>query len=273
MRFWNASNGSLERTIAVSGDKNGELSFIGPDGRTGLWLEYRTNRTDLHFVDLLSGAFIGQPHELPLGFFDAVFSPKGQYVALLDRLGPVKILENRTGRLISSWIRHPGELEWLHWDLDDQRLLTAGESDEVLLWDIRADARPLRALRTPGATTRTARWSADSRFIVGVGSDYKVRVWDSTNGEIITALEHAWVLAAAAILSSGRLITLSYTGDAEIRAWDLIEAKLSVELLIDYAQYLSGRRLDSAGSMVPLTPGELADLDRSLHQRAPHLFQ
>jgi hypothetical protein len=41
----------------------------------------------------------------------------------------------------------------------------------------------------------------------------------------------------------------------------------------DYAKLLSGRYLNAAGVMLALKPEDLAEVDRSLHQRAPHLFE
>ena len=88
------------------------------------------------------------------------------------------------------------------------------------------------------------------------------QVQDPISGSTVVLNEYAY---------GNRLISVNY-GAEQLRAWDLKETSLSAELLLDYAKYLSGRRLDSSGAMLALTPDELSELDRSLRQRAPNLF-
>lgn len=83
---------------------------------------------------------------------------------------------------------------------------------------------------------------------------------------------HSYFIGSSAIVNSNRLISVGYT-DEPLRAWDLTETKLPTELLGDYAKYLSGRRLTATGTLVTLQPEELAELSRSLRQRAPQLFE
>src|SRR6185369_5543721 len=163
--------------VNVPEGNHGELTMISPDGRTVMWQDETQSRSNsssfLRFFDLDSGTFIGEGYEIsPTASCFPVFSPSGEYVALRVGLGPVTILESRTGRLISSGIRQ-GALDWLHWSPEGRRLLTAGDNDEVLVWDVAGDSRPLRTLRTPGSTTKAARWSPDGRFIVTKGDDHR----------------------------------------------------------------------------------------------------
>jgi len=58
-----------------------------------------------------------------------------------------------------------------------------------------------------------------------------------------------------------------------LRAWDLKPTLLSSDILADYAKLLSGRRLNAGGVLLPIPAKELAELNRSLHARAPQLFE
>jgi hypothetical protein len=73
------------------------------------------------------------------------------------------------------------------------------------------------------------------------------------------------------LVANNRLVTLSFPN--LMRAWDLTETRLSADVIADYAKLVSGRRLNTAGVMLPLKPTELAELSRSLRIRAPELFE
>lgn len=84
-------------------------------------------------------------------------------------------------------------------------------------------------------------------------------------------LKHSGDIQFAFMPNSQRLITASYPD--LLRAWDLTESHLAVDVIADYAKLVSGRRLNDAGVMLPLKPTELAELSRSLRARAPQLFK
>jgi WD40 repeat protein len=103
-------------------------------------------------------------------------------------------------------------------------------------------------------------FSSDGRWLAaGVGD--AVEVYD---------LESGCEVVAALMTAANRLITVS--SPDLLRAWDLKGTELPMELLQDYAQYLSGRRLHR-NFMLNLDVQEMAALDRSLRARAPHLFE
>ena len=74
------------------------------------------------------------------------------------------------------------------------------------------------------------------------------------------------------LVSSRHVQGSTYT-DEPLRAWDLIESSLPGDVLADYAKLAAGRRINTAGVLLPLTPDELGELYRSLRARAPELFQ
>lgn len=277
VRFWRTSDGTLERTVEIPKLGDGDIHTLSPDGRTALWRqsvprgEPHAFEHSVRFMDLEFGKLIGAPHELPDTVFSSLFAPDGKQIAFINANGPVTVLEARTGRVISSAIKHSDNLIWLEWDPEGRRLLTAGHNDEVLVWDVQTGAQLLGPLRTPGGIIRVARWSPDGRFIITRNDDKKVRVWDAATGEAVTPpLKHSGEVAFAFMTRSNRLITASQPD--LLRAWDLKETTLPPDVLADYAKLLSGRRLSTAGTMLALQPEELAELSRSLRTRAPQLF-
>ncbi len=275
VRFWRTSDGNLERTVKLQGD--GQIACINAQSSTCLvrltFSSDEGTEAVYRFLDLDSGAVIGETQRLPTTDFDLVFSPDGKRVALLDELGPVTILETRTARLITSKIRHKAKLKWAQWDLAGRRLLTVGHNDEVLIWNAETGEQLLGPLRTAGSGIRLARWSPDGRFIITNGNDHKVRVWDATTGECVTpAWQHPDFVGPFFMTKDNRVITATYANNA-LRAWDLKETTLPQDVLADYARLLSGRHLSAAGAMLVMKPEELAKLDDSLHATHPEFFR
>ncbi len=274
IRYWRTSDGGVEKSVAIPDAGNGRVHGICPDGRTAIWVPQNLDeRPVFRIVDLESGKFVGAPRALPKGaMLQMRYAPDGKQFAIWEFMGAVTVMETRTGQVISSSIQHSGNLSWIEWDPDCRRLLTAGQNEEVLVWDVRTGAQLLGPLRTPGGIIRIARWSPDGRFIVTRSDDKKVRVWDAATDEAVTPLlRHSGDVAFAFLSRSNRLITATHPD--LLRAWDLKESPLSPGVLADCAKLLSGRRLSVAGTMLVLKPEELAELNRSLRQRAPQLFE
>jgi WD40 repeat protein len=194
-------------------------------------------------------------------------------VAILDARGSVTVVEVPSGRVVSPLIRHPSTLTWVQWDPAGGRILTMGDGDEVLIWDIQHGTQAPISLRSPGSTVMRARWSPDGRFVVTIGIDRRVRVWDAVKAELVAPpIAHAGAVAFAVMTAGQRLISASYADPHVFRAWDLRESSLAPDVLGDYAKMLSGRRLGDSGALVTLTPEELVGVHRSLRACAPDLF-
>ncbi len=71
--------------------------------------------------------------------------------------------------------------------------------------------------------------------------------------------------------ANNRLLTLTLPD--LLRAWDLTETRLTVDVIRDYARLVSGRQVNAAGVMAPLKAAKMVDLTRSLRARAPQLFE
>jgi WD40 repeat protein len=182
------------------------------------------------------------------------------------------VFSTHSGKPLTPLVFHAAPLTWIAWSSDDSKVVMAGKSPEIRVWDPGTGEQLLPPLRLGNTAALTANWSLDDRFIVARSDDNTVRVWDAVTGEAVTPiLPHSSYVVAANLVANNRLVTI--TGPGLIRAWDLNETRLSAAVLADYARLVSGRRLNASGVMLSLKPGELAELDRSLHERAPELFE
>jgi WD40 repeat protein len=202
----------------------------------------------------------------------AALDSSGQRLAWATDNGWARVFSPSSGEPLTPPVFHGSPLTWISWSSDYSKIVMAGDSPEVRIWNAATGEQLLPALQLGHRSTRIANWSLDNRFIVSRSDDNTTRVWDAATGEAVTPmLQHRSFVIAANLVANNRLITVSRPD--RIRAWDLDETKLPADLLGEYARLLSGRRLNSAGIMVPLKPDELAKLNRSLRQQAPGLFE
>jgi WD40 repeat protein len=157
------------------------------------------------------------------------------------------------------------------WSPDGKRILTAGLTPEVKVWDASTGEQLLAPLLLGAKPLEAAQWSLDGRFIVARSDENTVRVWDAATGEPVTpVLHHSSYVRLAQLVENNRLVTLSMPD--LMRAWDLIETHLPVDVIANYAKLASGRRLSPTGVLLPLKAQELADLAASLRTRVPEMF-
>jgi WD40 repeat protein len=280
VRFWRTSDGTLDRTVELHGLRDGLITELSPDGQTAVWLHGSSVTTGgvappyrLQFLDLNSGEAIGASIALLPSGLEMIFSPDATRLAILDRNGPVTVLESRTGRVVSTTITHSSNLRTVRWSPDGRFLLTAGYGEEILVWNAETGTQALGPLKVGGKeeTQSFARWSRDGRFIVTYTTGRQLRVWDATTGEAVTSpLLQPGHINFAFMTQNQRVITAILPD--QLRALDLQETSLPPDVVVDYAKLLSGRQLNAAGVMLVLPAKDLAELNRSLRARAPQLF-
>ena len=268
IRCWKTADGSLQWTVSPNAD--GQVVLF-PDGNTALGVSKDTRRFVL--FDLAQGT------ERPASFGDVpfemkatIFSPAADRFALAGDLRWSRIYDARTTEPLTPPLQHDGVVGFLHWSPDGRRITTAGATPEVRVWDTATGELLLPPLRLGTSAVETGLWSPDGRFIVARSDDNLVRVWDAATGEPVTpVLRHDGFVRFARIVANNRLITMSLPD--VMRAWDLVETRLPAAVIADYARLISGRRLNAAGVPVALKLDEIAELNRSLHVRAPDLFR
>jgi WD40 repeat protein len=180
------------------------------------------------------------------------------------------ILSRITGQMVTPVLEHGGPMHWADFSPDGRRVLTTGLTPYVRVWNAESGEQ-LMQLDLGSQPVRVAQWSLDGRFIVARSDERAARVWDSTTGEAVTPIfKHASEVRYAILAQQNRLITLSQPD--LISVWELKECELPLDVITDYAKFLSGRYLNVNGVLMELKSTELAELGRSLRHRAPKLF-
>lgn len=290
IRVWNTSDGSLEQTLATPANyapwdplaTQGDSSIFHP--RSGSILLMANDqasaggvgppRSHLQLFDPFKGEWIGRAfNPFHWGAVNKIgFSPDGSRLAFVTQGQIGRIVDWETKQTPDRQFKHGAALLDLDWSPDGKRLLTAGLSFDVKLWDTVSGRMQLAPMRISERSARLARWSADGRFIATRSDDGIARVWDAATEEPVTPLlRHAGDVRWVCITAGSRLITASDPN--LLRAWDLKPTTLPVNVIADYAKLLSGRRLSPSGALLPLRAQELADLARSLRTKAPEFFK
>jgi WD40 repeat protein len=265
IRFWRTSDGTLERSLALPEELTGGDLF--PDGRTAFAVH---RERFFALFDLITGSITKTPMP-PFEITAFRFNSSGDRFASAGVVNWSRVWSTRTGEPLTPPLDHGGEVRWVDFSPDGKRIVTAGLTPEARVWDASTGEQLFAPLRLGTKPLEVAHWSLDGRFIVARSDDNVVRVWDSATGEAVTPLlKHSGYVRFASLVANNRLVTLSLPN--LMRAWDLNETPLPLDVLADYAKLVSGRRLNAQGVMLALKPQELAEISRSLHTRAPQLF-
>jgi tetratricopeptide (TPR) repeat protein len=117
-----------------------------------------------------------------------------------------------------------------------------------------------------------AAFSPDGRRIVTASADYTARVWEAATGQPTSPpLKHEGYVYHAAFSPDGRrIVTASW--DKTARVWDILSDDRNAGDLILLAHLSSGSRVETSGSLVPLTPKEFHDAWQALREKHPEDF-
>jgi WD40 repeat protein len=265
MRVFRVTDGRLERAIKVP--RPFAQVIFHPDTKSAL-LAQNDNRC--HWFDLDTEKFIGREFRPP-GIRKAEFDPSGQRLAILGYDQSGRIWDVR-GEPLTPPFKHGGTVLDLDWSPDGRQVTTAGVSAEARIWDATTGEQILAPLVIGSESVRTARWSPDGRFVVTRSDDQFVRIWDAKSAEPVTPLlRQEGFIRVACLRANNRFIVVCDPN--LISACDLHETELPVKDIADYAELLAGRRVSATGTLLALTPVELARLYGALLARAPQLFE
>jgi WD40 repeat protein len=142
------------------------------------------------------------------------FSPDGKMLAAGGHEGTIKLWDPKTGRHIRTLANVDGAY-WLAFS-PNGRLFAASGNGPVRSWNTATGAEVGKL----GTEVTKAALSPDGKLLATAGkTDYSVRLWDSTTGELVdTFTGHANAVRAIAFSADGRLLA---TGgdDQTARVW------------------------------------------------------
>lgn len=210
------SSGEILRTWTAELDRLLHMR-LSPDGGTVL----ATDEGQVIAYDSDSGRMLWRKafvSSLP------AFSPDGRTVAILAAkkglIMTLHLLDSGSGelrRVITMTVDNPKKSA-LQFDQDGLRLACIG-GDEMVLWDLKADAR-LRALHFPGETVGEM---SPSGKVVATFADNRIRLWETSSGNLLRTLNGAPVkVLNLAFSADGRMLVSSHAipdGSALMHVW------------------------------------------------------
>ncbi|MFL6208770.1 MAG: PQQ-binding-like beta-propeller repeat protein [Pyrinomonadaceae bacterium] len=193
---WDAQTGRRVQTLPLPGVSVDYVAF-SPNGKFLLMASDDSKQVVFWTTDTW--------HKLPpveqMGVVKkAVFSPKGNYVAVISADGSNPQNPTRPAGQASA---DPN---------------ADGEGNLVEVWDT-ATLKRVAMLRGHTATVNSAAFSSDDRFIVTASNDKTARVWDVKSGQEITRLSgHEGRVTSAAFSPNDQLVVTS-SADQTARVW------------------------------------------------------
>lgn len=122
---------------------------------------------------------------------------------------------------------------------------------EARIWDART-GKAVSPILPHLAAVLHAEFSSDSRLVVTSSADHTVRVWDAHTGEPVSPILRMPGEVWTAQITTGNRHLVAADNTGAVKVWNLSPARGTPEEIAAIAQLLSGRHIDSAGSLVPL---------------------
>lgn len=130
--------------------------------------------------DAFAGELISQPFRHLEQVNQAAFSPRQRLLATAGEDWVVRFWNIQPGETLAEPMPHAtatGEVAWLEFSPDGQRLASASTDGRVQIWHGRTGRSASPAFTHP-APARSACFSADGRLLMTAGADGWVRIWD-----------------------------------------------------------------------------------------------
>lgn len=216
--------------------------------------------------DVSTGTLVAKTKPHPDFVRRVVYSPSGDLLATAAS-GAAYLWDARTCEPAGPPLKHSGDVAWLEFGPDGERLLTAGRDKTAVAWDVSTGRPAAPPLRHAG-TVRRARFGAGGRRIVTASLDRTARVWDASTGEPVSPpLRHRGAVADAVFLPGGDAVVTMSGGTP--RTWSLEPDRRPVAELVRIARLLSSQKIDRFQTAALLSPEELRRLWRRLIERYP----
>jgi WD40 repeat protein/serine/threonine protein kinase len=185
-----------------------------------------------------------------------------------------EIWDVRKGKYVFSFVHSDGVAE-AQFSPDGQCVVTSSEDCTARIWSARTGAPVGRVMRH-NRTVVEAKFSPDGHRIVTASHDGTARIWDAATGEPLSPpLPCGGMVRSVCFSPQGDKI-LAGSGDfgssGQIHLWNLHENNYPLDDLVQFAQVLSGNRVDETGASVPLAASELFSKWTDLKRKHPEDF-
>jgi WD40 repeat protein/class 3 adenylate cyclase len=212
-RLWDAHTGKQLYSLTGTGGPN-SVAF-SPDGKQ---LLIATGYGPVQAWDVATRQmlrdFTGDARDN--GFYDAVFSPDGKYVAGTSPFG-VLLWDAQSGTLVRRYTGGGGPVVF---SSDGKYLLSGGGNNTPLLWQVEPTFAAPQFIGHSNFVAAVA-YSPDGKYVLTGSGDNTVRLWDAHSGTPVrTFLGHTAAVMSVAFSPDGKWV-LSGSQDNTARLWDV----------------------------------------------------
>jgi WD40 repeat protein/serine/threonine protein kinase len=120
----------------------------------------------------------------PSLLYSVAWHPGGTCLATGGDDGMVRIWNAQTGRQISEFATHAGEINQVAWSPDGKGLATASDNQAVKIWDPEWGTELANFEGYSGRVYSVA-WSPDGQFLLSGGDDATIRLWSVASGTAV----------------------------------------------------------------------------------------
>jgi WD40 repeat protein len=161
-------------------------------------------------------------------------SPDGNWIAIGDREGSVRIWTLRDQEEVISFPAHDARVAQLAFSPDSSKLATTSYSGEVALWQLPSGEK-LKSLKIDKQEILRLLFLSDS-LLAAAGSE--ASIWNVDTGQKQEALTAKYVMGPALGLSNDRRLLAFNDPDSVVRFWDVQDSKPSDRALRGAAAHL-----------------------------------
>jgi WD40 repeat protein len=156
-------------------------------------LQHSDDQTNMTFSP--DGQYLASWHRVatlsqPDGLMSLAFSPDGRYLATGGENGRVRLLDIRSGRVVTDLEGHRHVVVALAFTPDGARLVSASIDRTIKIWSLPA-GRELITLKGHQVNLTAAVFSPDGNTLITSSADGEVRFWRAATADEIPARENA----------------------------------------------------------------------------------
>ncbi|MBL9134973.1 MAG: protein kinase [Verrucomicrobiales bacterium] len=270
--MWDVSTGRMrgERLVHEAPIHWVEMS---EDGR---WIATAGDSGTVRVWDGGTGKRVAEPKLSSSAVPKVHFSPDGRSVLagnwdFSNEPKAAHLWDTETGKELVPPMYHRDGVVWVQFSPDGRYVATGGEDNLGRVWHASNGQPATPFLRHRGYVLQAA-FSPDNRLIATASTDGTARVWDIEDGQPLTPpLPHGnAVLRVAFGPTSDELLTVAM--DQTVRVWDLSPVDWAMDDVSGLAELLASQRLESSGTLAPLTVEEFRRRWEALRERHPEYF-
>jgi WD40 repeat protein len=265
-KIWDANTGSLVRVLEMNDWNFVQSAVFSPGGKQIVTISenkiariWDAQTGQLLFIIKSDHSGNKYYDALQNSVWSALFSPDGKRIITIFKDKTARIWDALTGGLLYTLDSHNDFISFINLSSDGKQLVTAAHDGTIKIWDTQNGLlqRTILANFDSSLSTsnekaiKSARFSADGKYIVTASGDKTAKVWDVKTGKSISMMkDHSINYLSASFSPDGKQITTANGGNANI--WDA-QTGMLVYRLDGHAELLLSTTYSSDGKSLVTT--------------------